>query len=286
MWDWVGLPITYARGRDTDDASTVPRIASCSILSSVRPPLAVEPRAKLEQGLGRALIEIAVDIPMGRVKFNVNTEYAYIQNFKILQSTRHPQKIQDPYCRSNHHCADCFAKHGIDRTVPVESLVKCKMQDNLEFLQWSKRFWDQYFPGHEYDAVARRKGTGAPATSTAAAPAPRTSMGASTTRKPGTTPVSRPAPRAAGASGASSALKAENDQLKEAIGGLEKERDFYFSKLRDIELLLQTAIEQDPSIENDENGLIKNIQTILYSTEEGFEIPDLEANGAEEPETF
>lgn len=27
-----------------------------------------------------------VDIPMGRVKFNVNTEYAYIQNFKILQS--------------------------------------------------------------------------------------------------------------------------------------------------------------------------------------------------------
>jgi hypothetical protein len=27
-----------------------------------------------------------VDVPMGRVKFNVNTEYAYIQNFKILQS--------------------------------------------------------------------------------------------------------------------------------------------------------------------------------------------------------
>lgn len=26
------------------------------------------------------------DVPMARVKFNVNTEYAYIQNFKILQS--------------------------------------------------------------------------------------------------------------------------------------------------------------------------------------------------------
>jgi len=76
------------------------------------------------------------------------------------------------------------------------------------------------------------------------------------------------------------------EQLKEAIQGLEKERDFYFSKLRDIELLLQTAVEQDPSLETDENGLVKNIQTILYSTEEGFEIPDLEANGAEEPETF
>ncbi|EXJ85457.1 RP/EB family microtubule-associated protein [Capronia coronata CBS 617.96] len=207
----------------------------------------------------------AVDIPMSRVKFNVNTEYAYIQNFKILQN--------------------CFTKHGIDRTVPVESLVKCKMQDNLEFLQWSKRFWDQYFPGHDYDAVARRKGAGAPA-----APAPaaaRTSTGTSTTRKPGTTPVNRTAPRAIGASTAgTTALKQENEQLKEAIAGLEKERDFYFSKLRDIELLLQTAVEQDPAIEEDENGLVKNIQAILYSTEEGFEIPDVEANGAEEPETF
>jgi len=208
---------------------------------------------------------------MARVKFNVNTEYAYIQNFKILQN--------------------CFTKHGIDRTVPVESLVKCKMQDNLEFLQWSKRFWDQYFPGHDYDAVARRKSTAAPGPAAAppplAAAAARSSTGASTTRKVGTTPVNRAAPRAMGSSGAGSlALKQENEQLKEAIGGLEKERDFYFSKLRDIELLLQTAVEQDPSIEEDENGLIKNIQTILYSTEEGFEIPDLEANGGEEPETF
>ena len=170
------------------------------------------------------------------------------------------------------------------------------MQDNLEFLQWSKRFWDQYFPGHDYDAVARRKGTGAPAAPAASAPpapsapsAARTSTGASTTRKTGATPInSRPAARAVGAaSGGSLVLKQENEQLKEAIGGLEKERDFYFSKLRDIELLLQNAIEQDPSIETDDNGLIKNIQNILYSTKEGFEIPDLEANGgAEEPETF
>jgi len=29
---------------------------------------------------------IFLDVPMSRVKFNVNTEYAYITNFKILQS--------------------------------------------------------------------------------------------------------------------------------------------------------------------------------------------------------
>jgi RP/EB family microtubule-associated protein len=181
---------------------------------------------------------------------------------------------------------DCFTKHAIDRTVPVESLIKCRMQDNLEFLQWSKRFWDQYFPGHEYDAVARRKAAGAPTPVAAAPMVARTSTGASTTRKTGTTPVSRPVARGTTSGAGSSALKQENDQLKEAIAGLEKERDFYFSKLRDIELLLQTAIEQDPSIETDENGLVKNIQTILYSTEEGFEIPDQEGAAGEEPETF
>ena len=28
---------------------------------------------------------IFLDVPMSRVKFNVNTEYGYIQNFKVLQ---------------------------------------------------------------------------------------------------------------------------------------------------------------------------------------------------------
>jgi RP/EB family microtubule-associated protein len=86
-------------------------------------------------------------------------------------------------------------------------------------------------------------------------------------------------------------LRQEIEAHKEAIAGLEKERDFYFSKLRDIELLLQTAIEENPELEKEDNGLVKEIQTILYSTEDGFEIPaeaeivEGEANG-EELETF
>ena len=187
---------------------------------------------------------------------------------------------------NTHALPDAFGRHHIDRTVPVESLIKCKMQDNLEFLQWTKRHWDQYYPGHDYDAVGRRKASGAPV---ATAPAPRTSMGTSAARKPANTGATRAAPRVGSAAGgASTALRQENESMKEAIAGLEKERDFYFSKLRDIELLLQTAIEQDPELDKEDNGLIKNIQAILYSTEEGFEIPaeaELDANG-EEPETF
>lgn len=56
-------------------------------------------------------------------------------------------------------------------------------------------------------------------------------------------------------------------QLEETVTGLERERLFYFSKLRDIELLIQAAVEEDPTIEKDENGLVKQIQAILYSTE-------------------
>ena len=55
--------------------------------------------------------------------------------------------------------------------------------------------------------------------------------------------------------------------LKETVAGLERERDFYFSKLRDIELIIQTAIEADPELDKDDNNILKQIQGILYSTE-------------------
>ncbi|KFY13771.1 hypothetical protein V492_03045 [Pseudogymnoascus sp. VKM F-4246] len=225
---------------------------------------------KVEQcGTGAALCQIFdsiyLDIPMARVKFNVNTEYAYLQNFKILQN--------------------CFTKHQVDRIIPVESLIKCKMQDNLEFLQWSKRYWDQYFPGGDYDAVSRRRGSGAPP---ASAPASRTSAGSAAARRGGTTPTTGGARIGAGKVGGgpgSAALQAENNTLKETVQGLERERDFYFSKLRDIELLIQQAVDEDPEIEKQEDGLIKHIQTILYSTEDGFEIP-AEGEGLDDQETF
>jgi hypothetical protein len=39
---------------------------------------------------------IFMDVPMSRVKFNVNTEYAYIQNFKVLQSKSTPPMQDGP----------------------------------------------------------------------------------------------------------------------------------------------------------------------------------------------
>ncbi|KAG2166117.1 hypothetical protein D6C84_04885 [Aureobasidium pullulans] len=212
---------------------------------------------------------IFLDVPMARVKFNATADYAYLDNFKILSNT--------------------FRKHHIDRPIPVEMLVKCKMQDNLEFLQWTKRFWDQHYPGGDYDALARRKGQpGGPA------PAPSARTSTATRRAPAVAASSAGArtrtPLGSSGGGAqTAALTQENNALKETVQGLERERDFYFSKLRDIELLVQGAMEAEPELEKDEGGLLKQIQTILYSTEEGFEIPaevDDEEGELIEEETF
>jgi len=70
-----------------------------------------------------------------------------------------------------------------------------------------------------------------------------------------------------GGGGNAAMLQQKNAELLETVQGLERERDFYFSKLRDIELLIQQAMEADPSLEEDEGSLLKQIQTILYSTE-------------------
>lgn len=198
--------------------------------------------------------------------------YKTSRSYRVRNNSLH---LATGYHSSHIISAVAFTKHGIERAVPVESLVKCKMQDNLEFLQWTKRYWDQYYPGGDYDALARRKGAGGPSAGpppAASSVSSRTSgagVGSGAVRR-GTTPTTTPGARTTrpGTAGAASAaVMSENTQLKTTVEGLERERDFYFSKLRDIELLIQQAIEQDPEIEKDEEGLIKHIQAILYSTE-------------------
>ena len=62
-------------------------------------------------------------------------------------------------------------------------------------------------------------------------------------------------------------LTGKVEELTLNIEGLEKERDFYFSKLRDIEIRCQ---------ESSHNGSlpVKAVLDILYSTEEGFATPE------------
>ncbi len=77
--------------------------------------------------------------------------------------------------------------------------------------------------------------------------------------------------------------------MKISVDALEKERDFYFNKLRDIELIVQERLggpedEEEPPAEGEraegkEELTLKKIQEILYSTEDGFEVPEGEVSG-------
>lgn len=230
---------------------------------------------KIEQcGTGGAYCQIMDsvfgDVPMARVKMNAKHEYEFIANFKILQNI--------------------FRAHKVEKPIPVDKLVKCKMQDNLEFLQWAKRFWDTNYGGHEYDPVARRRGapTDPPATIAPLAPSSRGTSGtlsAGGSRAGGRTPITGRRPGSAQPNEAVQNLQAQLREMSTHLEGLEKERDFYFSKLRDIEILVQQQMEVLES-EGKDDPLLRDIQKILYSTEDGFEVPDQVAETLDEEETF
>ncbi|KAF8920348.1 calponin homology domain-containing protein [Mucidula mucida] len=214
---------------------------------------------KVEQcGTGGAYCQIIDsiygDLPMQRVKMMAKHEYEFIANFKVLQTV--------------------FKTKKIDKPIPVEKLVKCKMQDNLEFLQWIKRFWDSNYGGGAYDAVARRKGAPAdPPATVAPLSAGKANLGVGAGRAGGRTPISGHRSASTQPNEAVQLLQTQVKDLSAHLEGLEKERDFYFEKLRDIEILVQTQMEVLEG-EGKDDVTLRDIQKILYSTEEGFEVPE------------
>ena len=44
------------------------------------------------------------------------------------------------------------------QTAPIEKLVKGRFQDNFEFCQWFKKFFDANYDGEPYDAPGARGG--------------------------------------------------------------------------------------------------------------------------------
>lgn len=42
--------------------------------------------------------------------------------------------------------------------IPVDRLIKGRFQDNFEFLQWFKKFFDANYDGRDYDGLEARGG--------------------------------------------------------------------------------------------------------------------------------
>eukprot|EP00945_MAST-04E_sp_MAST-4E-sp1_P004542 g4542.t1 len=236
-------------------------------------------------------------VPMHKLKWDCKSDFEYTQNYKILQ--------------------DVFQKVGVNKVIPVAQLIRGKYQDNLEFMQWFKRFFEinSQLDPDDYDAVGRRaKGKGAATfermTNNSAKPKtrpvkPRVSAPSSRRTKPssgrkvsaggaasesgarkGTEKENRrnnpSSTRRGQASSAGAAqMKAANEKIQTLTGeikslnvttaGLEKERDFYFGKLRDVEILLQNLTEnEDKEINSETKAVCDSIFKILYATEDEF----------------
>jgi len=211
-------------------------------------------------------------IQLKKVKFKTNLEHEYIQNFKILQSA--------------------FKKVNVDKIVPVDKLMKGRFQDNFEFVQWFKKFFDANYGGDEYDPIAARggaemgfgkavasngrrmpasNGSRMPASNGSRMPAALTNNSRMPRSSPGARPPVNRGMHQPATNGASTAQIEElTSQLLESrltIEGLEKERDFYFSKLRDIEVIAQ-------EYEAEGGELVTKTLNVLYQTEDGFAVPE------------
>lgn len=250
---------------------------------------------------------------MKKVKYDTKLEHEYIANYKALQ--------------------EGFKKVNAEKVIPVEKLVKGRFQDNFEFVQWFKKFFDANFDGKEYDAYAMRDGiplcagegkaTNMPAPVRAkptvvtttktvvtkpAAAATANIQPTASYNKPAAKPVSTASSKSSingnnnhhhvahtgtnGTNGTHAKVESsvnvelreqnlglitEVNEMKVTLDGLEKERDFYFGKLRDIEVLCQ-------EYEAENLPALKRILEILYATTDGFAPPEdalVDTNGVD-----
>ncbi|XP_017053110.1 microtubule-associated protein RP/EB family member 1 [Drosophila ficusphila] len=187
-------------------------------------------------------------VPLKRVKFRTNQEHEHLQNFKILQAG--------------------FKKLSVDKVIPIDRLIKGRFQDNLEFLQWFRKFFEANYDGRAYDPFMARNGV-------------KMGLGSSPLSPKG----QRFSPRATFQSGGpdkpseSSALEEiecdgekevlrqkfldlsrELDDYGREILEMEKERDFYFRKVQNIE---QACLESQAN--NREMAIHENILEIIYA---------------------
>merc|ERR1711865_901886 len=213
-------------------------------------------------------------VNMKNVKFDAKDDYSYNINYNLLQKA--------------------FKFLHIDKIIRPDALMRGRPLDNLEFIQWLKHYCthvsteenyagtaerEKYFPGlakrdkrwNGSGGTSSGGGASRPLKTSEASnkPAPARRVPAKTARPTAGSNASAPVK----SSKELDACKAELAEKEEAaadlqlnVDALEKERDFYFGKLRDIELLCQER--EDDDVGEPLAGLVGAIKEIMYATDD------------------
>lgn len=216
-------------------------------------------------------------IPLNRVHKDATADHQILHNYKLLQMG--------------------FNRVGISREVPVDKLMRFKLQDNLEFLQWFCRLCnnvDKHGVGiRSASSLANNSnvsnvpppslGTKRSAIRNTSSLGSREAVKSMRTTSGGIVQLGS---RKSGDSAAPSTkkLREEINQLRSVVEdksrteeSLETERNFYFNKLREIEIICQSVegkAQEGKDLDITVPQLVQHIQDILYSTTDGFQQPE------------
>jgi microtubule-associated protein, RP/EB family len=166
-------------------------------------------------------------ISLSKVNWSAKYEHEFINNYKLLQQA--------------------FIRCKVQKHIEVEKLIKGRYQDNLEFLQWFKRFFDLNCRGVTgYNALERRRGSKTPWDRDENS---ADSSVNSTNRVNGSLQQAK-------------SLLSQKEPLSDSTNAsknIASERDCFYEKLKNIELYCGLFSDQD-------NFIIENIQKILLAT--------------------
>ncbi|XP_068146115.1 microtubule-associated protein RP/EB family member 3 [Drosophila tropicalis] len=167
-------------------------------------------------------------INLKRVKMAAKLEHECLHNLKLFQAA--------------------FIRLKLDKTVPIDRLMKGRFQDNFEFLQWFKKFFDSQGLGNLENLKS--------AANTVKPIKPRCFK-----KEPSPVPIiENTSPNVVDID----ELNGELQTLNIKCGSTAESRDECYAKLRNIELLLEDVMKTNQHME-----FCKRLCAVLYDQPEG-----------------
>jgi len=139
----------------------------------------------------------------------------------------------------------------LDKTIPVDRLIKGRFQDNFEFLQWFIKFFESQAPGMENMKSAANTVQPKPIKPRAITPKDESSSD---------TPKDE----------SISEMTATLEELNQTAATIIEKRDRAYAKLRQIEMLITDTINKNENV-----AFCNKICELLYKTDQDENVGDI-----------